>query len=90
MDISYENIKQGHSVVGFRFTAQNIFGSYKIEDLEPRMQKKIRKAQLVRKKADGTLTPDEFEELEILKCERDQLSFSDYDENGQYKEDEEW
>lgn len=90
VDISYENIKQGHSVVGFRFTAQNIFGSYKIEDLEPRMQKKIRKAQLVRKKADGTLTPDEFEELEILKCELDQLSFSDYDENGQYKGDGEW
>lgn len=90
VDITYENIKTGRTVTGFRFTAQNIFGSYKIEDLEPRMQKKIRKAQLVRKKADGTLTPDEFEELEILKCELDQLSFSDYDENGQYKGDEEW
>ncbi len=90
VDISYTNLKRGRFVTGFRFTAQNIFGSYKIEDLEPRMQKKVRKAQLVRKKADGTLTADEFEELEILKCELDQLSFSDYDENGQYKGDEEW
>ena len=90
VDITYENIKTGRTVTGFRFMAQNIFGSFKIEDLEPRMQKKIRKAQLVRKKADGTLTPDEFDELEMLKCELDQLSFSDYDENGQYKGDGEW
>ena len=82
VDITYENIKHGRFVTGFRFTAQNVFGSYKIEDLPPRMQKRMRKAQLVHKKSDGTLTPDEYDELQILICELDQLSFADYDENG--------
>lgn len=91
VDISYKNIKRGRTVTGFRFTAQNIFGSYKIDDLEPRMQKRARRAQLINKKAAGALTADEFDELQILDCELGQISIEDYDENGQYKEnDNEW
>ena len=90
VDITYENIKTGRTVTGFRFTAQNIFGSYKIEDLEPRMQKRVRRAQLINKKAAGALTADEFDELQILDCELGQISLADYDNNGQYKGDGEW
>lgn len=78
VDVSYTNVKKGRTVVGFRFTAQNVMGTVKIEDLSLREQQRVRKAQLTHKKADGTLTPDEFDELQALILELDQITIEDY------------
>jgi plasmid replication initiation protein len=78
VDIKYDNIKQGRTVVGFRFTAQNVMGTMKIEDMPYRMQKQVRKAMLVRKKADGLITPDEYDELQALILELEQITWEDY------------
>lgn len=78
VDITYTHIKQGRTVVGFRFTAQNVMGSMKIEDMPYRMQKQVRKAMLTRKKADGVITPDEYDELQALILELNQITLEDY------------
>lgn len=82
VDITYTNIKQGRKVVGFSFTAQNVMGTIRIDDLSYREQQRVRRAQLVRKRADGAITAEETAELLELCLELDQYSISDYDENG--------
>lgn len=77
-DISYVNIKKGRVVTGFRFTAKSIMGNIKMDDLSFRQQKQARKAMLIHKKAEGTLTPLEYNELQELISELSQMSIEDY------------
>lgn len=77
VDITYTNIKRGRTVTGFRFTAKNIMGFMKVEDMPYRLQKRMRKAELVRKKADRSITLEEFDELQELELDLGQLSLED-------------
>ena len=76
--ITYENIKRGRTVVGFRFLCESIFGTIDPETMPPRLQKITRKADLTRKKAEGTITPEEFDELQELILELEQMTIEDY------------
>lgn len=76
-DITYKNLKKGRKVVGFRFTAQSIFGYIDVEDMPYRMQKRIRKADLMKKKIDGTITLDEYNELQDLCLDLEQMTIED-------------
>lgn len=77
-DISYDNIKTGRVVTGFRFTAKNIMGVINAEDLSLRQRKQARKALLIKKKADGTLSPREYNELQNLIEELSQMTMEDF------------
>jgi len=77
VDITYNNIKRGRTVVGFRFTAKNLMGFYNIEDMPYRLQKRLRKAELVRKKAEHTISPEELAELQDLTMDLEQLTLED-------------
>lgn len=77
-DITYDNIKTGRVVTGFRFTAKNIMGVINAEDLSLRQRKQARKALLIKKKADGTLSPREYNELQNLIEELSQMTMEDF------------
>lgn len=81
VDISYRNVKHGRCVTGFIFTAKNIWGHS--ADMPLRVRMKARKAELFRKKKDGTITKEELEELVMLYEDLEQMTMADYDENGQ-------
>lgn len=66
VDITYINLKRSRTVIGFHFTAVNSMGHYNIDDLPDGLQKKLKRAELIRKKADRTITPEEFDELNDL------------------------
>lgn len=76
-DITYVNIKRGRTVIGFRFTAKSIF-ELDAENLSYRTRLKLRKADLARKEADGTLTFDEQDELNELRKYLSQMTLEDY------------
>ena len=78
VDITYTNIKSGKNVVGFRFTATNLLGTIDTESLSPREKKQARKAALIHKKASGTLTASEFNELQYLIEELSQMTMEDF------------
>lgn len=63
--ISYTDIKTGKTIVGFRFKVENLF-EVKPGQLTPKQKQIVRRAELVHKKADGTITPAECKELEEL------------------------
>ena len=77
-DITYMDLKRGKRITGFRFTAQNIFGTIHSEELTLRERKIVRKAQLVNRKAEGTITTDEMIELQQLQEELYQMELEDY------------
>lgn len=77
VDIKYTNIKRGRTVTGFRFTAESIWGYMNVDDIPFRMQKRMRKADLIRKRASVGLDPDEQEELLDLMADLDQLTLED-------------
>lgn len=77
VDITYTNIKRGRTITGFRFTAQSIWGYMDVSDMSFRMQKRMRKADLIRKRASVGLDPDEQEELLDLMADLDQLTIED-------------
>lgn len=83
-DITYTNIKHGRSVTGFRFTAKSIF-NVDTEHLSYRTRMKLRKADLARKEADGTLTFEEQDELNELRNYLSQMTLEDY--SGEYPHD---
>ena len=89
VNISYTNIKRGRLVVGFRFTAENFFGTIKAEDLTLRQRQRYRRAQLFRKKVDRTITPQEFDELENLTLILGQMTVEDYCNDYQEIEEDE-
>lgn len=80
-DISYVNIKQGRTVTGFRFTAKSILGTVDVENLPYRTRKWMRKAVLVHKLGEGTITASERAELEEIRQELMQSTIEDI-ENG--------
>lgn len=80
--ISYTDLKKSKRVVGFRFYVENYFGTIKVEELTLRQRQKYRRAQLVRKRADGTITPAEFDELAKLNLMLEQMSLEDYIETN--------
>lgn len=75
--IRYENIKDGRSVTGFRFTAESYWGTMDYSKMSYRDRQYARKALLVRKRADGTITPKEIEELLDLTLELEQMTLED-------------
>ena len=81
VDISYENLKHSRTVVGFRFTAENMMGTIKLEEMPYRLQKKARRAQLTNKKANGMITPEELKELNDLNLELQQITIEDVTNN---------
>lgn len=80
-DISYVNIKQGRTVTGFRFTAKSVLGTMDVENLSYRMRQWMRKAVLVHKLGEGTITASERAELEEIRQELMQSTIEDI-ENG--------
>lgn len=77
VNITYDNIKRGRTVTGFRFTAESVWGYTDVSGLSYRMQKRMRKAVLVRKRAEIGLDPDEQEELLDIIADLDQLTLED-------------
>ena len=77
VDITYENIKDGRTVIGFRFTAVNVFGGIDRGNMSHRLKQRLRRAQLIRKKSEEPLTQEEQEELDFLTEELSQLSLED-------------
>lgn len=77
VNISYTYIKKGRTVVGFRFVAESYFGTVKLEEMTLRERQRMRKAQLVHKKAMGLLSPDEVLELEYLESDLYQMTIED-------------
>lgn len=75
--IRYDNIKRGKYITGFRFTAESYWGTMDISKMTYRDRQYARKALLVRKKVDGTITPEEKEELLDLTLELEQLTLED-------------
>jgi plasmid replication initiation protein len=76
--ISYDNLKKGRKVVGFRFTAENVWGTVTPDNMSHQMQKRMRKADLVRREAEGTITSEEYDELQELILELDQMTIEDF------------
>lgn len=77
-DITYTDLKQGKKIIGFRFTAASVFGTIKSEELTLRERQIVRKAQLINKKADGTITTEELIELQKLQEILYQMTIQDY------------
>lgn len=75
--ITYSNLKSGRKILGFRFTAESAWGYTDVSGLSYRMQKRMRKAALVRKRAEIGLDPDEQEELLDIIADLDQLTLED-------------
>jgi plasmid replication initiation protein len=78
VNISYTNIKRGRSVIGFRFTAENFFGTIRPENMTLRQRKIYRKGQLINLKSQRPLTYAEDIELQQLTLELDQMSLEDF------------
>ena len=77
-DITYTDLKRGKKITGFRFTASNVFGNLNAEELTLRERQIVRKAELIRKKSDGTITAEELIELQKLKEILYQMRIEDY------------
>ena len=75
--ITYRNVKRGRKVIRLEFTAENMFGTIDVNNMPYRLQKRMRKAELVNKKGEGTITREELEELVELTDELAQLSLED-------------
>lgn len=83
--IRYDNIRRGKYVIGFRFTAESYWGTMDFSKMSYRDRQYARKALLVRKKVDGTITPEEKEELLDLTLELEQMTLEDVEKgyNGE-------
>ena len=77
VNITYDNIKRGRTITGFRFTAESVWGYMDVSDMSFRMQKRMRKTDLIKKRASIGLDPDEKEELLDLMADLDQLTIED-------------
>ena len=71
------DIKLGRFIVGFRYEIRYRYHSDEKEWSEEQL-KRFRKAELCRKKGEGTLTPEEDDEYQSLILELDQMSISDF------------
>lgn len=77
VNIQYQNIKDGRNITGFRFVAENYFGTVHPEEMTLRERQRLRKAQLIHKQSIGTITPDELTELEYIKSDLYQITLED-------------
>lgn len=77
VNIHYSYIKKGRAVTGFRFVAESYFGTVRPEDMTLRERQRMRKAQLIHKKAMGLLTEDDALELEYLQAGLYQMTIED-------------
>ena len=75
--IRYDNIKEGRTVTGFRFTAESYWGTVNEADLSLRTRQHLRKHALMEKRRSGTITAEEIEELLDLTEELEQMSLED-------------
>ena len=78
VSIRYTYLKKGRTVTGFRFTAENYFGTVDLEALTLRERQRIRKAQLLHKRAIGIISPEEVLELELLRNDLYQMTIEDF------------
>lgn len=77
--IGYTNIKRGRYITGFHFEVESLMGTYNPPpEFKKFMDKKVRKVELTRKSNEGKLTSKEFDELQSLILELDQMSISDF------------
>lgn len=75
--VEYTNVKQGRKVVGFRFVIKSLWYRNP-ETMTLRERQQWRKTELIGKKINGKITPDELGELDKLILELDQLTLEDY------------
>lgn len=75
--IRYDNLKKGRTVVGFRFTAESIWGTMDESQLTLRRRQRLRKHDLMEKRKAGTITREEIEELLDLTMELEQMTLED-------------
>ena len=82
VDITYTNKKKSRTVIGFDFVAISEYG-IDLTDWEKehplkaeRIKKKARKLELSQKEREGNITNAEFDELQKLILELDQMSFA--------------
>lgn len=75
--IRYDNIRPGKCITGFRFTAESYWGTMDISKMSYRDRLYARKALLVRKRADGIITPEEKDELLDITLELEQVTLED-------------
>ena len=84
VEVVYENIKKGKAIQGFYFTTK---GPFDLTDYRPTQETldKIRKHDLGMKVRAGTITPEEFDELQGLILKYNQLNLFDMlrDERGE-------
>ena len=77
--IGYTNIKRVRYITGFHFEVESLMGTYNPPpEFKKFMDKKVRKVELTRKSNEGKLTSKEFDELQSLILELDQMSISDF------------
>lgn len=81
VSITYTNIKRGRTVVGFEFIAESYFGTVDIEKLTLRERQHLRRADLLIKKNNGTITKREAQELQFLKYEMAQMNLEDMEKD---------
>lgn len=67
VQISYEDQKKGKTITGFKFKVENYYSSLNPENLTPKQLDTVRRAELVHKIAEGTITPAERIELDNLR-----------------------
>jgi plasmid replication initiation protein len=77
VEITYRNKKRGRSIDGFYFTAKSIWGSMTDDELPHRLRKRLRLHDLKAKTKTGSISPEEFDELQELILELGQLSLED-------------
>lgn len=84
-DIVYKNHRVGRTIKGFYFTARGFFD---LTDYQPTREtlEKIRKHDLGMKVRAGTITPQEFDELQNLIMKYNQLNLFDMLQDGREKE----
>ena len=84
-DIVYKNHRVGRTIKGFYFTARGFFD---LTDYQPTREtlEKIRKHDLGMKVQAGTITPQEFDELQNLIMKYNQLNLFDMLQDGREEE----
>lgn len=77
--VSYTNIKNGRTVVGFHFVMESLWGTYSPTPAqEEQLKKRIRKLDLMKKMNQGQISEKEYDELQKLQLELDQMSINDF------------
>ena len=76
--ITYTNVKDGHTITAFNFTAESLLGGIDPEKLPIRDRKRARKALLVYKRSIERISEEELKELDRLEKELEQITIPDF------------